>query len=492
PILTRGMLAAVFVAALAVLLIALWPRGPGSDAPPAPEVGTLAVLPLANLTGDAGEDRFVEGLHDALITEISRNDDLRVTSRRSTLRYRDSDLPLAAIAEELGVGTLVEGSVMHADGRLRLNAQLVDGRSDTHLWAQNYEQNEQEVLGLVAQVAADIARELGAAPAARPAETPQFAPLDPAASHAYLEGLYYLNRFGAEDFRRAIGLFRETVTIEPGFAMGWGNLAAAQLMLAYYGGVPPGDGVERARDAALRALQIDDRFYVGHAAIGWVRLLTRDWSGAEEAFDEALRLNPSDPISLHGKADFLLFEGRMEESLALVRQGQRVDPFTFISNMPVAVHLFLMRRYDEAVDEMLALQERVAVFPAHWVMAFMYWQQGDQAAALEEDRKELEKYGDPALPEMLDGALAQAGPQAAVRAVAEALVQRSRTAYVDPFMIATVFARAGDREATLDWLERALDNGSLVMVYLPYWPQFDFVRDDPRYAALTRLAGPPG
>ncbi len=494
----RGITAAVIAGSLLILLLLFGrdvfePDAQQSAEQEADRIKSLAVLPLDNLAGNPGQDYFVEGLHEVLITELSKISGLRVTSRQSTMRFGGSDRSLPAIAGELGVDALVEGSVLLVGERVQVTAQLIHGRSDAHLWAQTYERDTRDVLGLLSEVADTISAEIESTLRTPGAERQtRIGPVDPVASEAYLRGLYHLNRFGLQSFRQSLEYFEQAVAADPGFALAWGGLAGAHLMLAYFGEEPPREAILQARVAALEALKLDDQSFSGHAALGWVRLFTWDWPGAGESFEEALRLHPNHAMTLHGYADYLMLTGRPEDGLVQVRHARLIDPFTPISNMPVPFHLFMMRRYDEAIADARQLHERMPGYSVHWLLALAYWQQGRLEEALEQERQVLTLRKDAELLAALEQGEARGGPRGAMRAMAEAMVRRSSDAYVDPFSVAVIFARAGEAEAALDWLGAAVERGSLELMYIEWRPEFDALRDDPRYAKLVQRLGLPG
>jgi len=494
----RGIIAAVFAGLLLILLL-LFGRDvfePGTRQPAergAEQIKSLAVLPLDNLAGSPGQDYFVEGLHEVLITELSKISGLRVTSRQSTMRFGASDQSLPAIAGELGVDALVEGSVMLVGERVQVTAQLIHGRTDAHIWAQTYERDARDVLGLLSEVADTISSEIESTLRTPGAKRPAgIGPVDPVASEAYLRGLYHLNRFGLQSFKQSLAYFEQAIAADPGFALAWGGLAGAHLMLAYFGEEPPREAILQARVAALKALELDDQSFTGHAALGWVRLFTWDWPGAGQSFEEALRLHPNHAMTLHGYADYLMLTGRPEDGLAQIRHAQLIDPFTPTSNIPVPFHLYMMRRYEEAIADARQLQQRIPGFAAHRLLALAYWQQGRLEESLEQERQALALHKDVELLAALEQGEARGGPRGAMQAMAEAMVRRSSDAYVDPFSIAVTFARAGETEAALDWLGAAVERGSLELMYIEWRPEFDSLRDDPRFVKLVQRLGLPG
>jgi TolB-like protein/DNA-binding winged helix-turn-helix (wHTH) protein len=486
-IVRRALLASAAAILALVIVAVFWPGTLQHETPEEEVIRSLAVLPLNNLTGDPEQDYYVDGLHDILVTELSQMRRLRVTSRQSTSRYRNSDLPTTEIARELGVDAIVEGSLLREGNRIEVTVQLIDGRSDEHLWAQRYTREAPYVFDLISEVANAIDAEITA-------KLPQegdrltherMGPLDPRAIDAYALGVAHLDRFNRDGIRTAIGQFQTAVAIEPKFALSWGQLAVAHAMDALFGFTPPHESIEKWQAAALKAIEADDQVAIGHSALGWARMYTGDFDGACESFAQALRLNPSAPYAMHGDADCLMLDGRMDENVARIREISRVSPFSAMHNLPLCSHLFMARRFDEAVSATKDVQVRNRQLSLHWFLAMVYWQQGRFDEALEEERLELEQRGDTVLLAALEEGFDAAGPTGAMSAMAEALVARAQESYVNPFTIGETFARAEMVDEALHWLDQAAGHGSYNMTYLAFWPPFDVLRGDPRYQDLV-------
>ena len=484
----RGLVAGAVAIVVLIVLAVSWLRWPLVDTPQAEAIGSLAVLPLSNLTGDAEQGYYVDGLQDLLITELSQLPGLRVTSRQSTKRYRDSQLPATDIAKELGVDALVEGSLLREGSKIEVSLQLIHGRSDEHIWAERYARDTSYVFDLVSEMARAIGTKTVSATAPTRSQIPDqrtTGPVDPRAIDAYALGLMHLDRLTADGVRFAIERFQEAANIEPGFALAWGHLALANGIHAMQGFTHPREALEKWRAAALQAIEADDQVAIGHAALGWAQMWSRDFDGACESFEEALRLNPSAPYVIHGDADCLMFAGRMDESIVRMRELVMLNPFSAMHNGALVYHLFLARRYEESIAAGKVARERVPEFVFHYTLARVYWVQGDFDKALEAERLEYEWRGDTVLLAALDEGRDAAGPTGAMRAIAEALVARSIESYVDPFEIGKTFAKAGMVDEALHWLNRAVDYGSFEITYLAYRPDFDILREDPRYRDLV-------
>jgi len=457
-------------------------------------IRSLAVLPLNNLTGDPEQDYYADGLHDLLITELYKLPLLGVTSRQSTIRYRNSRQPMPDIAAELGVDALVEGSLLRKESAIELTVQLIDGRNDKHIWAERFEHETPGILNMITDVANALGVAIGVTPvSSEDAGTGQsrVAPIDPRAIDAYALGTAHLEWGSRNGLRTAIGQLETAVEIEPQFAQAWLKLALANAMEGMFGFAPAREALELTRAAASRAVEADDQFSGGYTALGVTQLWTGDIDDACQLFRKALRLNPSDTLAIHGEADCLMFRGHVEESLDRLRELAAMSPFSIFDNFPLATHLYMARRYDEAIDTAKAMHARLPQFSLHRFFSRAYWQQGRFEKALEEERQEFKRLGDTVLLEAMEAGLENSGPTGAMRAMGEALAARATETYVEPFIIAGGFARAGRVDETLYWLEKAFENGSYEMHYMAFWPHLDFLRHDERYQDLAdRVYGP--
>jgi len=482
----RAMMAGAAVIVVLIILAVSWFRAPPHETPQEEVIRSLAVLPLKNLTGDPEQNYYVDGLQDILITELSQIRGLRVTSRQSTIRYRNSELPTTDIAGELGVDAIVEGSLLREGNRIEVTVQLIDGRSDDHLWAERYTRETPHVFNLILEVANTIDAEITTkAPQESDRLThDRMGPVDSRAIDAYALGIAHLDRFTRDGIRTAINQFQAAVAIEPKFALAWGQLAVAHAMHALFGFTEPSESIEKWQAAALQAIEADDQVAIGHSALGWARMYTGDFDGACKSFAEALRLDSSAPYAMHGDADCLMLDGRVDESVSRIREILLVSPFHAMHNLPLCSHLFMARRFDEAITAAKDVQARNLQLSMHWFLAMVYWQQGRFDEALEEERLEFEQRGDTVLFAALEEGIDAAGPAGAMRFMAEALVDRTHESYVNPFFIGEAFARAEMVDEALHWLDQAVGHGSYNMTYLAFWPPFDVLRGDPRYQDL--------
>jgi len=489
----RGMLAGAAAIVVLVAVAVFWPQAPWRDTSQAGVIRSLAVLPMNNLTGGAEQDYYVDGLQDLLITELSQLPGLRVTSRQSTLRYRNSQRPTADIAGELGVDALVEGSLMREGSTIEMTVQLIDGRSDEHVWAERYTRETPRVFDLISDIAYAIGAEIGAdasLPEVRERSVNRLDPVDPRAIDAYALGIMHFDRFTREGIRTGIDQFKTAVAIEPEFAMAWGQLGLAYAMQGMFGFVSPTESTEQFRAAELQAIEADPQVALGHSGFGGALFYSWEFDDACESIEEALRLNPSEPYAIHGDSDCLLIEGRFDESVARARELLTISPFSAMHSLPLPGHLYMARRFDEAITAATAMQARVPQYSVHWMLARFFWQQGRFDEALEEQRLEFEQSGDTVLLAALKEGLDIGGPSGAMRAIAEALITRANETYVDPGDIAELYVRAGLVDEALLWVDKAVTNSSYEETWIAFWPHWDPLRDDPRFQdLLVRVYG---
>jgi TolB-like protein len=267
-------------------------------------VQSLAVLPLANLSGDRTQEYFADGMTDALITELAQVQDLRVISRTSVMQFKNAPKPIATIGRDLGVDALVEGSVRRSDKRVAISVQLVHAASDRHLWARNYESDLQDVLALQREIAASVAAEIRKKIAGSERSPRR---VDPQAYDEYVRGRYFWNQRQEPALKQAIAHFEQALARDPAYAPAYSGLADSHFYLGYaFGKVPPREAMPGARAAALKAVELDNSLAEGHASLALVRFMYDwDWAATEQGFRRAISLNPSYALAHHGYAVLL-------------------------------------------------------------------------------------------------------------------------------------------------------------------------------------------
>jgi TolB-like protein/Flp pilus assembly protein TadD len=474
------------------LLVVFKPVEPVSEITAEPEpalriaqegITGIAVLPLRNLSGNADQEYFVAGMHEALISSLSKVDALKVISRTSVMRYADSDKSIPEIARELNVDALIEGSVNPVGERVRITVQLIDAQTDTHLWADEYDRDLKDVLVLLSQIAASVVEMVEATLAPQYKEALRSAkPVDPQLNDLYMRGRFSYTSFSKDGLERSAKYFQQAIEIDPTFAPAWAGLSVTHILSAYLGVVPPAEAMAAAESTALRTLALDNQLALAHTALGWVRLLQFNWDEARQTFERALQLNPNDPDALHGLGDYLTITGNGEEGLSFVKKAKEVDPFSPMWASSVVGHLYMMRRFEEAISE---AEKVIDLYPnsSSWgTQGNAYYQLGHLDEALHSYRKEYERR--PELLAALEQGNSKNGPVGAIRAIADSIAQKARQTRSNAFDVAIWYARAGDVEEAMAWLEKAYTQGSPDLIYVGVRPEFDIMYSVPGFKEL--------
>jgi TolB-like protein/DNA-binding winged helix-turn-helix (wHTH) protein/Flp pilus assembly protein TadD len=492
-----GFAAAVVVAALLVFLNAWglrnWLLGSRS-------VRSLAVLPLDNLTADAKQDYFAEGMTEDLITQLSKLGDLKVISHTSVMQYKGTHKPLPQIARELNVDAVVEGAVQLSGNHVRISAQLVDGRSDQHIWADEYDRDLSDVLLLQSDVARDIAKQidLKLTPQQQQRLAKDAHPVNPDAYQAYLLGRYYWNKRTADGLAQAGKYFQQAIQQDPNYAPAYAGLSDYYAFLTLIGGpeiLPPNQAMMQAKAAAVKAVQLDDSSAEAHASMGNI-LHNYDWDfeTAEREFKRAIELNPNYATAHHLYAHLLMQVGRTDESLTQARLAQELDPLSPFINNGLARQYYLSRQYDKAIAQCQVVMEIDPTYlPARTQLALAYEQKGMLAEAvstMEQVRKLAgEKTDLPMVHALLAHAYALAGRRADAQSELNVLIAIGQRRYVPPPYLAIVYLALGDKNKAFDYLNKSYQDRSEQMLYLGVEPIVDPLRGDPRFDFLLTQVG---
>jgi len=468
-------------------------------------IHSLAVLPLANLSGDPEQEYFADGMTEELITDLSKIGSLKVISRTSVMQYKDARKPLREIGRELGVDGVIEGSVRRVGDRVRITAQLIYAPSDTHLWAESYDRDLHDVLKLQGEVAQVIANEINAK--VTPQEQARLSgkrPIDPAAYQAYLQGRYYWNKRTEEDIQKAIGYFQQAINKDPNYALAYAGLADSYLILSIYSSAPWQETYRQAKAAATKALEIDDNLAEAHATLAATRAGEHwDLEGALTEGARAIQLNPNYATGHQWYAEYLICSGDADKAIAEIRRAQEMDPLSLVINSTYGRILFQARRYDDALAQAQKTLEMDANFyPGHQLLADVYEQrdmfeeaitEGQRAATLAGET--AEEAGRRAL--LLKSAYEKNGAkgywqerlQLAMKDAKQSKDLPYELADSSPYQLAVLNARVGRNEAAVGLLQKAFNEPDYGLYYLKTSPALDGLRSDPRVVSLMLRIG---
>jgi TolB-like protein/DNA-binding winged helix-turn-helix (wHTH) protein len=437
-------------------------------------IRSLAVLPLTSLSSDQEQDYFTEGMTEALITELGNISALRVISHQSVMQYKGSKKTVPQIAHDLDVDAVVEGSIMRAGDQVRIAVQLIDGRTDRHLWAESYQREMRAILSLQNDVAKAIANEVKVKLTSQEEKLLASAALvNPEAHEAYLKGLYYVNRWPEPESVHCIESFKRATEMEPTFASAHAGLATCYAVMPWT--FPPKEVFPQAKAAAKEAIRLDANQAEAYAALGAVNMFYEwDWESAERNLRRAVELNPNRSFSRASYAIYFAFLGRSEEAIREAKESVLLDPASILMSRNLAFVYQLAHKYPEyAAQAQTTLELAPSDGTAKWDLAWALALQGKRNEAAEQLKVGI-------WPLTRAIVLATMGEnEQARRALKEA-----GKATCCKFDYAMVYALLGERDTAIGMLEKAFDERAAEMVQLYTNPAFDSLRSDPRVQAL--------
>jgi TolB-like protein/DNA-binding winged helix-turn-helix (wHTH) protein/Tfp pilus assembly protein PilF len=459
-------------------------------------IRSLAVLPLENLSGDASQNYFADGMTDELITDLAQLSALRVISRTSVMAYKGARKPLPQIARELNVDAVVEGTVLRSGDRVRITAQLIDASKDKHLWSQSYEGELRDTLALQSRVASAIADQIRINLTPREqAALKNVKVVNPEAYESYLKGRYFWNKRTADGLKVALAYFKQAIEEDPKYAKAYSGLADTYALLGdwQYAVMTPKEAFPKAKAAAIKALELDNALGEAHTSLAFV-LDGFDWdldAGGKE-FQRAIELNPGYATAHHWYAWHLTLLGRFDEAITEMRKAENLDPLSLIINADLAELLGLAHSYDDSIRQSLKTIEMDPNFAlAHSQLAQAYLQKHMYAEAVAELKKAVQlSGGSPTCIANLARAYVVSGKRSEAVKLLSDLKKRSNPGYSHASEIAMIYASLGDTDQAMNWLEKGYEERFNPGVLLR--PGFDPLRSDLRFQNLVHRIGLPG
>ncbi|HZC21936.1 MAG TPA: winged helix-turn-helix domain-containing protein [Candidatus Binatia bacterium] len=457
-------------------------------------IRSIAVLPLANLSGDPSEEFFADGMTDQLITDLAQIGSLRIISRTSVMQYKSAKKALPEIARELNVDAIVEGSVVRSGPRVRVTAQLVQARSDQHLWADTYDRDLGDVLKLQGEVADAIAQQVRAQlTASQSSQLRQGVAVNPAAYDAYLRGrIYFVNGFfNPEALHKAQSYFEASLQQDPNFALPYAGMADSYVYLAFVGAMPRDQAYRSAKAMVAKALQLDDTIGEAHDTLGLLdSQFDWDWNAADREFSRAIALAPSYSCAHEDRAMFLAMIGRRADALAEIKQIDQLD----YGPIPAGVESFAYSELRDYPALIGASQRALLLDPNDWSEHYRlgvgYEGTGKLAEAIAEYQKAAQVSGDSQSLVALAHAYASAGKKAEAQKILHELERKAKQNPASPYTMATIYAGLGETDKAFSSLEEAYATKS---ISFPSWLVSDLtldgLRPDPRFQSLLARMG---
>lgn len=450
---------------------------------------SIAVLPLTNLSGDPRQEYFADGMTEALIADLAKIGALRVISRTSAMSYKGSNKPLPQIARELGVSVIVQGSVLRGGDRVRITAQLIDASSDTHLWSESYERKLTNVLSLQGELAQAIVQQVKVK--LTPQERARLAEersVDPAAHDAYLRGRFHLNRPTPSEVSKAIEFFEEATRKDPAYALAYAGLANAYNYIGWLGGAPAREVFPKAKQAAIRALELDETLAEAHAELGYTATFYDwEWATAERELERAVALNPNYADGYLRLSWYLGTQGRLEEGRAAITRASELDPLSLVMHANMANYYQWKRDFDGALAQTRRTLELAPDLPLALLFSGMaHWGKQQYADAVGVFARLVELAG-AGFKGYLGYSEAKAGRTDRAEAILGELTALSRAQRVPSFQVALVLLGLQRYDDAVSWFEKAFEERE--GAWFPYVRQevvFDPLRDHPRFQDLVR------
>ena len=455
------------------------------------QIDSLAVLPLANLSEDAGQDYFADGMTDELITELAQLGKLRVISRTSVSRYKKTHLTLPEIARELNVDAVVEGSVLRSGDRVRISAQLLDARADRHIWAHSYEGELRDVLTVQREVAHEIAQQIRLSVSGEQNHEVPVRRLVPEAHDAYLQGRYHANKQTQKEMETALQYYRSALAKDPDYAPAYAAMAECYDYLALYYWKPR-DALPQAKAAALKAVELDDSLAEGHGVLGIVYLeFDFDWPAAEREIRRALELNPSSDAHLF-YAEYLASLGRKDEAVAEIERARSVDPFSLRVMSEGVFWEFIAHKYDLAIEAgRAALASEPNDAPLYSYLGMVYATQKRYTEAIELAQTARRMDESPFIAAMVAYTYAAAGRRADAERMLSGISEEIKEQYSCSYEVGAAYTALGEVRQAFHWLDKAYEERSTCMPALKQDPRFDSLHSDLRFQTLVRRLGFP-
>jgi len=458
----------------------------------------LAVLPFENLTGDANEEYLSDGMTEEMIAQLGRlnPEHLGVIARTSVMRYKNTHDQLEQIGHELGVQYVLEGSIRRDSNKVRVTAQLIQMRDQTHVWSRQYDRELSTLLGLQGEIAQEIADEIQLTlnephKAVAPAHSTSLSAEAYAAYDLYLKGRYFWNKRTTAGFQQAVEYFQQAIAKDPNYARAYAGLADSYALMGIYNVVPQRELMPKARAAALRALEIDEKLAEAHTSLAVIaEQYDWDWQTAEKEFRRAIQLDANYATAHQWYAECLAFEGRFDEALVESERARQLDPLSLIIAADDGAILYFSRQYARAIEKFRVVMDMEPNFPRAHMVVFAYAGKGRFTDALAQIESWRRFDGTPwtwAIEAYVDGRWGHT--QQARRAMAK-LEQSAKFQKLDSNpMLATAYLGAGKTEAALACLQKALAAHANIIPALKVDPVYDSLRSDPRFQELVRQAG---
>ena len=481
------------ISALLVLLIGfgLWYYYRNSNySADARQIESIAVMPFVNESGNADTEYLSDGMTETLIGSLSQLPNLNVKARSSVFRYKGREIALPKIGQELNVQAILTGRVVQRGNDLTVYIELVDAATENILWKADYNRPMTNLVALQSEIARDVSNkmQLKLSGADKQKLAKNYTE-NAEAYKLYLQGRFYAGKRTNKDLEKSVEYFNQATALDPNYALAFAGVADSYTLLHYYSGSPAQEMIPKAKDAALKALSLDNDLAEAHTALGLIlNQSDYDFAGAERQFKRAIELNPNYATAHQYYAELLSQLLKHEESIVEIQRALKIDPLSLIINRIYAHILLNARRYDEAIAQIKKTLEIDANFaPAHTTLSSIYWAKGNHSESVEEFAKYQELLGEYQKAARIREVFAKAG----LKGYLQERIREQQPSDRSSFSVAIYLTELGEKDKAFAELEKAYEKREASMMFLKVNPRFDHLRDDPRFEALLRKVGFP-
>jgi TolB-like protein len=451
---------------------------------------SIAVLPFVNLSNDPEQEYFSDGIVEAILNHLFKVGELKVISSTSTKRYKNTELSLREIARELDVSSILEGSVQKIGNNVRITTQLIDARNDVHLWSETYDKDLSDIFLIQTEVAQNVARELKATLTSdEKAQIEKSQTRNTEAYNLYLQGRFHMSKRTEEELNKSLEYFEKALAADPEYALAYAGLADAYFIMTWWHFIPWVEGNARAKQCALRALDIDKGLSEAHTVLAAV-LHWYDWNfeEARKGFLLAIELNPNHGTAHQYYSELLDILRQIDEAHSQINIALKLDPFFFIYHNLSSLYYYNEGKFEESLNEYhVSIELNPANGPAYWRTFRIYIKQGKDKQAVETLQKIM----------LMDTLTAKnalvvkeiynnSGINGLLNFVIELELNKSRPS---SYSIAVLYAMLEKNEEALDWLEKGLEEKDPNILRINSNPDFDILRSEPRFQAMIKKMG---
>ncbi|MCI0413998.1 protein kinase [bacterium] len=459
------------------------------------DIRSIAVLPFTNMNDNPQMDYLSDGITESIINSLSQVPTLKVLARGTVFSYKRKEADPRDVGDDLNVDAVVTGSIQEHQENLVISVNLVNARDGAQMWGEQYNRQSKDILDVQSEISKEISYQLRFKLTGEQQQkvTRQFT-ANTDAYHLFLKGRYFLNKRSEEGFRRAIEHFELAIQKDPNYALAYAGLADCYTLMPAWALLTPSVGHSKARVAAQKAIELDGSLAEAYAALAHTNHnYDWDWPAAEKNYKRAIALNPNYAIAVHWYASFLSEMGRRDEAIPMKQRALDLDPLSLIINADLGFLLYQCRRFDDAIVQLKKTLELDPNFPiTYQYLGFVYEQKSNEDAIIAFRKASTLMPDSPELKAQLAHALALSGNRSEALHLLEEVVGSSQAEYVSPFDVAMIYLGLGEKQKSIDWLEKALAERSYQMSSIKVEPRLDSLRSEPRFKKIMEAMKFPG